>query len=286
MRRVFIYSLATLLLLVPTLVLAADPIFEQSIVPECNGMCQVCDLVKLANNILQFMVAASVLIATLMFAYAGFLYITATSSPKNIGTAKSIFQNVFTGLVLILTAWLIVDLILSVFTGKNIGFYSEIQCVEYVPSKDGWQVSDAPPVPSTGSVSGGGWTPSNLKTDAFPSTISGVYVKEGVPLNTLSSTAQKNIESLQKSFGADIVVTSTTDGTHKQGECSHSSGCKYDLRSDPALVGWIKNNYTYSGLRSNDNAPKYTDSCGNICAFESDHIDCTANNLCGSPGKN
>ena len=59
------------------------------IVPQCSfgggsgPYCQACDLLQLANNIIAFTIYLSAFIATIMFAYAGFLYVTAPSVLKS-----------------------------------------------------------------------------------------------------------------------------------------------------------------------------------------------------------
>jgi hypothetical protein len=60
-----------------------------------------------------------------MFAYAGFLLVTAGGEAAGARTkAKSIFTNAVFGLVLAVAAWLIVNTILSIlgYTGDWIGF--------------------------------------------------------------------------------------------------------------------------------------------------------------------
>lgn len=87
-----------------------------SIVP-CNGTSQSpCDftaLLQLASNIIDFIIYISVSASAIMFAYAGWLYITAQGQPGKISSAHSIFKNVGLGLVFVLGAWLIVKAVLS-----------------------------------------------------------------------------------------------------------------------------------------------------------------------------
>ena len=134
MRRFLILSGAFAILVVPFISLAWAP--GQPIVPQCfygggsGPFCQACDLVTLLNNLLAFAVYFSAFIATVMFAYAGFLYVTAASNPGNLETAKKIFSSVLLGFFFVLTAWLIIDIILSTFTNKDFGFWSNIECVQ------------------------------------------------------------------------------------------------------------------------------------------------------------
>lgn len=74
--------------------------------------CDFNQLVGMAQriiNILMFVFAAP--IATVLFAWAGFLYVTASADPSQVGKAKGIFMHVLTGLIIALGAWLIVNLI-------------------------------------------------------------------------------------------------------------------------------------------------------------------------------
>ncbi len=150
-----------LLLLTPLVALAGDPFIGQ-IVPECpNSICRACDLVTLADNLLRFFVALSVFVASLMFAYAGFLYVTASANKNNFETAKKIFWNVFLGFIFILTAWLIIDISLRVLTGNSLNVMTQIQCVDFEASAGGtgggYVPSPGTP-PSVGNPVGGGGT--------------------------------------------------------------------------------------------------------------------------------
>ena len=83
----------------------------------CNGSsespCNFNALVQLASNIIDFIIYMSVSVSAIMFAYAGFLYITAQGETGKISTAHSIFKNVGLGLVFVLGAWLIVKAVLT-----------------------------------------------------------------------------------------------------------------------------------------------------------------------------
>lgn len=134
---------------VPVSAFATDPLSD-TIVPSCDavdaysgvdgaifgGACQLCDLIELADNLMRFAVAFSVVAATLMFLYAGILYFTAASKPDNIKKAHGIFIKVLAGLVLVLAAWLIVDILMKTLMGGNLaegkwGPWNEIECIAY-----------------------------------------------------------------------------------------------------------------------------------------------------------
>ena len=106
----------------------------------CGGAteppCELCKLVDLGQNIINFGILAAVLLSGLMFAYAGVLYFTAAANEGQIKKAHGIFGTVFIGLLLVLGAWLIVDTVMksflpsgSVNVGKIPGPWNDIQCV-------------------------------------------------------------------------------------------------------------------------------------------------------------
>lgn len=127
--------LAFMAVLTPLTVLAAPGDFWGPIVPKCGldvsaFMCQACHLAALTHNILAFFISAAVGAAAVMFAYAGFLYVSASSNHGNIDKAKGIFSQVLIGLVLVLVAWLVVDLTLRVFTNQSLQVLTQFQCVK------------------------------------------------------------------------------------------------------------------------------------------------------------
>jgi len=75
-----------------------------------NGpeQCQFSDLITLVQNVLDWLIIISVPIAGLMFAYAGWLYISAQGDTTKIQSAHKVFVNVGIGLALVIGAWVIV----------------------------------------------------------------------------------------------------------------------------------------------------------------------------------
>ncbi|MEK7063758.1 MAG: transglycosylase SLT domain-containing protein [Patescibacteria group bacterium] len=164
--RFFVLSCALFLgLLMPSFTLAADTSFLGNIVPQCpsfNGthdICRACDLVYLADNLIKFFAAASVLVASLMFAYAGFLYVTAAANEPNLKAAKTVFGNVFIGLILVLVAWLVVDLVLRSLSNQSLNVLTEIQCLEYADTVSSTVLGPNQAAPGTGADGTGGPTP-------------------------------------------------------------------------------------------------------------------------------
>ncbi|MDO8521145.1 MAG: hypothetical protein Q7S52_03450 [bacterium] len=76
--------------------------------------------VQIVINFLIFSVAAP--LAAVMFAYAGYLYVTNAGNESQIKQAHEIFWNVFIGLVIALAAWLTINFILTFFLGADSAF--------------------------------------------------------------------------------------------------------------------------------------------------------------------
>jgi hypothetical protein len=90
--------------------------FSEGLVP-CGGPgnpCQLCHLFVLFNNIIRFLVINIVPpVAVLLIAIGGFLFFLYAENPAWIEKAKGIFKSVAIGLLLILSAWLIVNFFLT-----------------------------------------------------------------------------------------------------------------------------------------------------------------------------
>ena len=133
--------------------------------------CQACHLFQLIDSIVRFLILVSIPIASLLFAYAGFLYITAGGG-GGASEAKQIFKDVFIGFVIALCGFLIVDTLLrSLASGAFVGpGWSTIQCATRteasilgpgigfanLPNLGGLVVGDGPTTPDPTDPGGGG----------------------------------------------------------------------------------------------------------------------------------
>ena len=78
--------------------------------------CGFKDLMIMINRVVYFVLFGLAMpICAIMFAYAGFLILTAGASTENVGKAKKIFTNAALGLVIAAAAWLIINTIMSLF---------------------------------------------------------------------------------------------------------------------------------------------------------------------------
>jgi len=116
---IFLPFLVLILLAVPFFAFAQLP---DKIVP-CKGVdCNICHLEQLAQNVLNAGIAIAVFLSAVLFAYAGWKYMTAGGNIGKATQAREIFTNVAIGLVIILAGWLVVDTIMKTLVKEHAGF--------------------------------------------------------------------------------------------------------------------------------------------------------------------
>lgn len=83
---------------------------DRKVSPEClnNGNCNFGDFTAVVTNVSEYLMLFTTTIATIMFIYAGFLYVTAQGDTNQIKRATKIFRNVLIGFIIILGATLLV----------------------------------------------------------------------------------------------------------------------------------------------------------------------------------
>ncbi len=135
MRRILIILCVATIAVTPLFVSAQ---ITGPLVP-CEGPeCQACHVVELGQRIVNFLVGIASFIAVLLFAWAGFLMVTAAGNEGQVSKAKGMFMNVFIGMVIVLLGWLIVDTLMKyTFVGSQLdettqakfGGWNRINCV-------------------------------------------------------------------------------------------------------------------------------------------------------------
>jgi cytochrome bd-type quinol oxidase subunit 2 len=119
-------TLAVALLIVvlaPSLALAAG--LPMQIVPQdCNtnpgGCSSICDLAQLAQNVLNAAIYLAVVLSAVLFAWAGFLYLTNVANSGQHSRAVETFTNVAIGLTIIVAGWLVIDITMRAFLGASL----------------------------------------------------------------------------------------------------------------------------------------------------------------------
>ena len=122
LRRSLLFTLALApftLLLTPLLAHATGIPFFGPIVPEVAARCAAGwgALADLLNRVLAFSITIAILfVAPLSIAWGGFLYVVNPVNPAGRSKANKILLNTIVGIVIALSAWLIVNALLTAFT--------------------------------------------------------------------------------------------------------------------------------------------------------------------------
>lgn len=115
----------------------------QGLVP-CGGEtqppCNFCHIFVLINNVIQFLLVPLPLnnfipivpvIASLLVAWGGFVWLTSAGNPHRVSQGQQILFAVVIGLLIVYGAWLFIELILTSLGAVNFtgtGKWFEIQC--------------------------------------------------------------------------------------------------------------------------------------------------------------
>ncbi len=104
-------------------------------VPSCP--CELCDLFVMIDRVLDFLLFKIVpVLAALMIAIGGFMYIFALGKPETISQAKRLFTAVAIGLLIIYGAWVIINT-----------FFVLIGVGDWTGLKSGWWQIDCSTTP-------------------------------------------------------------------------------------------------------------------------------------------
>ena len=110
---------------------------------QCSGPdCSACNVVYLANGVITWLIGFAFLLFAVLFCIAGVRMVTSGGNSHTVEEAKGSFINAIVGLIIILSAWLIVDTIMRGLVGTaghagqltNTGsasgwlFWSEVEC--------------------------------------------------------------------------------------------------------------------------------------------------------------
>lgn len=94
------------------------PIFANADIVPCINDCGYEDLLKLINNIINWIILISVPVAAGVFAWAGFKLMT-TGVIDEKAAAKEMLKKTLIGFVVILSAWIIVTTITDALLSKD-----------------------------------------------------------------------------------------------------------------------------------------------------------------------
>ena len=127
---------------------------------QCRGSdpstCGSCEFVQLVNNVIQFIIVITSSIAILVFIAAGFRLVTAGGNVSAAQKAREMLTNVAIGYVIILSAFLVIDLLFGILIDDNNSAlnWRTVECVYPVrpTAGDPSATGGAPGVGTTGAA--------------------------------------------------------------------------------------------------------------------------------------
>ncbi|MBI2075178.1 MAG: hypothetical protein HYZ07_00530 [Candidatus Harrisonbacteria bacterium] len=103
--------------------LGTSLVLAEGLVPECEGVkCSICDLVKLANNVIGWLTRFSFALAIIAVAVGGYFLLVSGGSEERVKKGKQIITSAVIGLFIVLAAWAIVNTVLQVIIGARTPF--------------------------------------------------------------------------------------------------------------------------------------------------------------------
>lgn len=82
----------------------------QGLVPQCDGpSCTICDLIKLAHNVINYAIQISFVLAIAMVVFGGYTLLTSAGSEEKVTSSRKIMWYAVLGLALVLASWAIVN---------------------------------------------------------------------------------------------------------------------------------------------------------------------------------
>ncbi len=112
-QRIKFSIIISALFSIPTLIYAAT---LTPIVPQTSCPLGYSALLLVVHNILNDSVIFASMFAVLLITYAGFLFVFNSTSPEMVSKGRKILMSTIIGFVIILSAWLIVNEVVVMFT--------------------------------------------------------------------------------------------------------------------------------------------------------------------------
>ncbi len=98
---------------------------------ESKKDCTYCDLFRLGNNILQFLTELALVLATIMVIWGGANIMVAgvTGGKSSMAKGRQIIKTAVIGVVITLSAWMIVGIILNLLVGSTpVWDFTKLKC--------------------------------------------------------------------------------------------------------------------------------------------------------------
>lgn len=247
----------------------------------CSGAdCSACNIVDTANKVITWLIAILFMVFAVLAVMAGFKLVTSGGNPSAMSAAKESFTNVIIGLIIILSAWLIVDTMIRGLgvTGIRGGPFpwSEVQCQsQLVPDYNRFEsAAGATVLPQ---FSGRAGDPANLSDAQRTLAAAGVTVQNNVQLEGVSQARLNEIAGLATQCAAAMgqscgiqVSSGVRQPGNPAGVGAHGTGQALDLssRHSPLFNQWMRQQETYPPVQSFGNFRGFRVSPSTVCTWE------------------
>ena len=220
-------------------------------------------------GVFTFAIGIAGVLAVIMIIVGGIEYMS-TDAFQGKNNAKNKITNALGGLLLTLSAWLI----LYTVNPNLIDFNLDIKKIEIKSSAEGGvgggiggAIPPIDPLYSFALTQQQAMEVFNLANVTIAGPINLAGIKKGIV---------DEIVRLKNACGCTVVITSATGGSHSSGSCSHANGYKVDLRNKGGgipLTNYIQTNYQKLPVSRSDGATVYKSPTGILYALESNHWD-------------
>ncbi len=96
-------------------------LFAQDPLVTCDGPnCNFCSLVTTIDNVIDFLVILAVILSTIMLAIGGFKLVASKGNPGAMKDAKQYLINVCIGILIVMAAWTIVDILMKLLVSDTV----------------------------------------------------------------------------------------------------------------------------------------------------------------------
>jgi len=92
------------------------------------GPCSFCDAVIVGNNIITYLTELAILVTVSMIVYGAITMMISGGNQSKFEDGKSKMTSAIIGLVVVLSAWVIVNTIMHLLAGNSAAFWNQIKC--------------------------------------------------------------------------------------------------------------------------------------------------------------
>lgn len=256
----------------------------------CDGVdCSLCNFVETVNRVISWLIGILMMLFAVLMMKAGFELVASRGNTAALTAAKDSFTNAIIGLVIILSAWIIVDTIMRGLNVQDIMRggplpWSQMQCqAQSVPEVD---PRETPASEAVAPQFAGRATDPVAEAQARESLrAAGVTVQTGVRLDGVSAARLQEITRLasecQAAMGASCglqVSSGLRLPGNPAGVGTHGLGAALDLstRSSPVFNEWMtQRQSSYPRVASFGGHSGYQVSPSTVCTWEGPDGDST-----------